>query len=382
MPDMADTLHSEDRFRRVFLVMLVLSISAAFLWMVQSFLLTILLAAIFSGLLHPAYRWLLGRLGGRAPLAAALTVLFGLLVIGVPLLTVLGLVTNEAINISEAVTPRVKELVSQPSELQHLLERLPFYDRIAPYRAEIIQRAGELVGNLGRFLVTSLSNTTRGTVSFLFDFFIMLYAMFFLLMDGPELLRTMLRFLPLRDEEKEQMLDKFVSVTRATLRGTLVIGAIQGLLSGIAFWMVGINGALFWGTVMIVLSVLPVVGGALVWVPAAIFLAVTGNWMKAIGLTLFCALIVGSIDNVLRPRLVGRDTKMHDLMILFSTLGGIIAFGPIGFIVGPILAALFLTSWEIFAVAFRDVLPGSSPIVLPDGTPHVADTEGPVVETP
>lgn len=367
---MNEVLRSEDRFRRVFLLVLVIVITAAFVWMIRSFLLTILLAAIFSALLHPVYQGLLRVVRGSRPTAAGLTVLFGLLVIVAPLITVLGLVTNEALKVSEEVAPRVRELVTQPSSFEHLIERVPFYDRIEPYRTQIFERLGQLVGSLGRFLVQSLSNTTRGTVALLFDFFIMLYTMFFLLMDGPALLQRGIRFLPLREHEKEQMLDRFVSVTRATLRGTLVIGAIQGTLSGLAFWAVGIQGALFWGTVMVVLSVLPVVGGALVWVPAVIFLAVTGAWGRALGLAAFCALVVGSIDNVLRPRLVGRDTKMHDLLILFSTLGGIIAFGPVGFIVGPILAALFITSWDIFGVAYRDVLPGPGPVLLADGAPH------------
>ena len=169
----------------------------------------------------------------------------------------------------------------------------------------------------------------------------------------------MTSYLPLRETEKELVLDKFVSVTRATLRGTLVIGIIQGTLGGLSFWAAGIDGALFWGTMMVVLSVLPVVGGALVWVPAVIVLAIQGQWQSALGLTLFNALIVGSVDNVLRPRLVGRDTEMHDLMILFSTLGGIAAFGPMGFIIGPILAAVFVTSWEIFGDGVRRRHPAS-----------------------
>jgi predicted PurR-regulated permease PerM len=135
-----------------------------------------------------------------------------------------------------------------------------------------------------------------------------------------------------------------------------VIGVIQGTLSGLAFWVAGIPQALFWTVVMVVLSILPVIGGALVWVPACIILLASGQVLKGLLLAAFCGLIVGSVDNVLRPRLVGRDTKMHDLMILFSTLGGILAFGPIGFIIGPILAGLFVTSWELFGVAYRDVL--------------------------
>jgi predicted PurR-regulated permease PerM len=357
----------DDRFRKGFLILLVVAITAAFLAMIEGFLMTILVAAIVTGLLYPIYTSLLTRVGGRRPLASAATMLIGLVLIGGPLLIVVGLVTSEALRVSDNVAPRVKELINEPTALAHLMERIPFYDRLEPYRAQILQKAGELVGSLGSFLVSSLSDTTKGTVNFIFQFFMFLYTMFFLLMDGPQMLRTLLKHLPLEDHEQERMLEKFVSVSRATLRGTLVIGIIQGGLGGLAFWAVGIDGAMFWGTIMVVLSVLPVVGGALVWVPAAIVLALTGHLIQAIGLTLFCSVVVGSIDNLLRPWLVGRDTQMLDLMILFSTLGGIAFFGPIGFIVGPILAALFVTSWDIFADAFRDSLPGTSTLVLSDG---------------
>jgi predicted PurR-regulated permease PerM len=162
------------------------------------------------------------------------------------------------------------------------------------------------------------------------------------------------------------MLEKFVSVTRATLKGTVLIGLVQGVLGGLAFWVVGIDGAIFWGTVMTVLSIIPGVGGALVWVPAAIILAATGAFWKALGLALFCSLVVGSVDNVLRPILVGRDTRMHELLIFFSTLGGLLAFGVMGFILGPILTALFLTAWEMFGVAFRAELQQAPPVVVTD----------------
>jgi len=151
-----------------------------------------------------------------------------------------------------------------------------------------------------------------------------------------------------------------VSVTRATLKGTILIGVAQGLLGGLAFWAVGLYGAIFWGTVMTVLSIIPGVGGALVWVPAAIILMTTGEVWRGIALALFCALIVGSVDNVLRPRLLGQDTKMHELFIFFSTLGGLMFFGAMGFILGPILAALFVTAWEM----------------VRDGVPHRARRTG------
>jgi len=193
-------------------------------------------------------------------------------------------------------------------------------------------------------------------VVFFFQLFIFLYAMFFFLIDGEALLRKIMYYMPLSKMDESRMMDKFVSVTRATIKGTLVIGVIQGTAAGIGFWVCGISGAVFWGSMMVVLSVIPGIGTALVWVPAAVYLAAVGKWTAAIGLAVYCGLIVGSVDNILRPRLVGKDTKMHELMILLGTLGGIYLFGIAGFIVGPIIAALFVTVWEIYGKAFNYAL--------------------------
>jgi len=152
------------------------------------------------------------------------------------------------------------------------------------------------------------------------------------------------------------MVDKFTSVARATIKGTLLIGIAQGALAGLAFWIVDISGPIFWGTVMTVLSIIPGIGTGLVWAPAAIILVIGGKVWQGIFLFAFCLLVVGTVDNLLRPRLVGRDTQMHDLLIFFGTLGGILLFGVLGFILGPILAALFVTVWDIYGHAFRDVL--------------------------
>ena len=363
---MPDALQNGDRFRRAFVILLVVGITAAFLWMIWPFLMTIVLAGILAGLFQPLFRKLLGWTGGRGWLAAAATVFIALALIVVPLAIVLTLVASEALRLSDAIAPKIQAFVSHPQDIPSLLERLPFYEHIAPYRGQIATRAAEILSNVGRFVVSSISATTAGTAAAVLQFFILLYTLFFLLLDGPAMLRRMTSYLPLREAEKAVVLDKFVSVARATLRGTVVIAIVQGTLGGLSFWAVGIDGALFWGTMMVVLSVLPVVGGALVWVPAVVVLAGLGHWKAALGLLAFNALIVGSVDNLLRPRLVGRDTEMHDLMILFSTLGGIAAFGPMGFLIGPILAAVFIASWEIFGSAFGDVLPAAQPILITD----------------
>ena len=360
----------ENRFRRAFLLVFVLGISVLFLGMIRNFLMVILLAAIFAGLGFPLYRRLDARFGGRRSLAALGTLLVGTFVVVAPLALVAYMVTLEAIRLTENVRPWITRVSSQPTALAPLLERLPFAEHLAPYREQLLQKAGEWASGVGGAIVSVLSSTTLGTVQAVFNFFILAYTVFFFLIDGPDILRSLRRFLPLREAERDLLLDKFVSVARATLKGTLVIGAIQGAMAGAAFWVAGIDHAMFWGAIMVVLSVVPMLGGAVVWVPACLVLGLMGYWIKALVLAAFCGLVVGSVDNLLRPRLVGRDTEMHDLMILFSTLGGIIMFGAIGFIIGPIIAALFQSAWELFGLAFAEELPSSHPpVTLTDDQP-------------
>jgi predicted PurR-regulated permease PerM len=353
---------NETRFRHAFLLLLVLAISVAFVAMIRVFLLTILLAALFTGLSYPVYRWLLERCRGREALAAIGTLVLLLVLVMAPLLGVLGASANEALRMSETVRPRLQALVDEPGEIDRRLRALPGYEHVAPYRAQILTTAGDLVGSTSAFLFGALSAVTRATVVFVFHVFVLLYTMFYFLTGGPALLRAVLAYLPLTEADKQRMLEKFVSVTRATLKGTILIGVIQGTLGGLAFLAVGLDGAIFWGTVMTVLSIIPGVGAAIVWVPATIVLLSAGDVGRAVALALFCALVVGTVDNLLRPRLVGRDIQMHELLIFFSTLGGLLLFGIMGFIVGPILAALFVTAWEMFGTAFRSSIaePGSA----------------------
>jgi predicted PurR-regulated permease PerM len=230
-------------------------------------------------------------------------------------------------------------------------------DALAPYKDQIETKVGELAGRVGQFVVARLAAATRGTVLFFFMLFVMLYAMFFFLKDGRSLLRRILYYMPLSSEDEARMVGKFVSVTRATVKGTLLIGVVQGGLAGIAFAIAGIPGAAFWGTIMAVLSIIPGVGTALVWVPAVVYLLAIGHVGAGIGLGLWCGAVVGTVDNLMRPWLVGRDTEMPDLLILLGTLGGIVLFGAVGVIIGPIVAALFVTVWEIYGTVFKDVLP-------------------------
>ncbi len=344
-----------ERFSRTFFVLFLSVISLLFVLMIRGFLITILMAALFAGLSTPLYERLVRTFRGRKTAASLATIFLLLALVIVPLLLLLGVVAGEALSISEKVGPWISAQMAKPDLL---LERIPWAERFEPYRALIMSKGAELVGTIGTFLFESITATTRGTVIFFFKFFLFLYTMFFFLIDGRSLLRKILWYLPLAEEDEARMVKKFVSVTRATLKGTLVIGIIQGALAGLAFWITGIQGALFWGTLMALLSIIPGIGTALVWLPAAVIFLARGSVWAGAFLVAFCGLVVGSVDNLLRPRLVGRDTQMHDLLILFGTLGGLLLFGVLGFIIGPILAALFVTVWEIYGHVFRDFLPG------------------------
>ena len=348
---------NRDSVNKSVLLLLAIFISAISLSMIRSFLMAIFLAGIFSALARPLYKRFEGWYGGRRALASLSTLLLIVTVVIVPLGVLMGIVTGQAIKVGQTVTPWVQEQIAQPGEFHQLLSSLPFYDKLEPYSATIWQKGGELIGTISHFLISNLSSATMGAVNLLFMAFAMLYTMFFFLMDGDKLLNKILYYLPLQNQDEQRMLDRFTSVTRATLKGTAAIGMLQGSLVGIAFWVVGIPSAVFWGAIMAVLSIIPGIGTALVWGPAVIILAAGGNHLKAGGLGIFCAVVVGSIDNLLRPILVGKDTQMHELMIFFGTLGGIFMFGIMGMIIGPIVAALFITIWEIYAVAFKDVLP-------------------------
>jgi predicted PurR-regulated permease PerM len=201
----------------------------------------------------------------------------------------------------------------------------------------------------------------------------MLYAMFFFLLDGPTLVSKVRSYLPLSESDKDRMEERFMSVTRATIKGTFAIGAIQGALGGMGLAAAGIQGAIFWGAIMAVLSVIPGIGAAIIWLPAVIYLLVKGNIFAGLALLAWSAGVVGTVDNVLRPRLVGKDAKMPDLLILLSTLGGIVMFGAVGFILGPIVAALFITIWDIYGAAFQDVLQPTPMTEGPGG-----DSESPI----
>ena len=346
--------------RTAFVLLLVAAVTALFVAVAWPFLKPLLLGALLAGLFHPLYRWITRLLGGRQSLGAAVTLVV-LLVLGLgPISAFFGIVVQQGLTVSDQAIPWLNRhlgAANMSNVHEWLVHRFPALADYMPSQEQLLQQVGTAAKTAGSFLVSFASRMTAMTAVFLLNLFVMLYAMFFFFKDGHKILERILYYLPLSDEDETLMLARFTSITRATVKGTLVIGIIQGALSGVAFWVAGIDGAALWGTVMTILSIIPGIGAPLVWVPAVILLFVNGQYLTATLLLVWCGAVVGTIDNFLRPVLVGRDAKMPDLLILIGTLGGLFLFGPIGFIVGPIICGLFLTVWDIYGATFKEVLP-------------------------
>ena len=351
------TARIEAQLQQGFLLTVVVAVTLLFLYMIRGFLVTVILAGVFASMGHPVFETLTRWLRGRRRTASIATVLGLLLIIVLPLGSFLALVVAQAVEVGEVAGPWVLEQSSRWPELAVLLQNVPLIGELAPERAEVVGWISEAVSRVGSVLVDSVGAATSGTLNGVLQLFVMLYAMYFFLLEGSSILRRLLYYTPLEESDEREVVAQFESVTRATIKGSLAVGLIQGALGGLAFFVLGVPGAAFWSTVMAVLSIIPLLGSGLVWGPAAVILMVTGRLGAGLALAIWGVAVVSTIDNFVRPRLVGRDTKMHDLLVLLSTFGGLAMFGVVGFIVGPIIAAVFLTVWRLYGVAFRDFLP-------------------------
>ena len=350
---------NSNRLQQGFILLVLAIVAAGFIGMIRSFLIALVLAAIFSGLLYPLYRRILAAMNNRAIPASATMIIACVIAVGLPLAGLIGMIASEAIQISEQFRPVLKGALAGETTLSGLLpDWLPYADRLEPYHESILTKVAEAASAMGRWLVSNLSVVTQGTLDFFLSLFVMVYAMFYFFMHGPQLLKSLQSLIPLSSKDRDLVLNRGLSVTQASLKGILVIGATQGLLLGIAFWAAGITGPAFWGSIVFLLSAIPGLGAPLVWIPAAIYLIAIGSMGWGIAMIVWGIVVVGLIDNLLRPMLVGRDTRLPDIVVLVSILGGIASFGPIGIILGPVIAAMFDTVLEIYRRIFQNQLPG------------------------
>jgi len=334
---------------KTFLLLLVL-VSLAFGWILLPFYGAILWAVILATVFVPVQRWLRGALPTRPNLVALLTLLIIVGIVLIPLAFTAASIVGEA-------TTLYDRLQSGDLKLGRFLQR--FLDALPGWASNLLARLGVSdVGDIqqrviallkegSQFFATQAVLVGQGTANLLISLFIMLYLLFFLLRDGGTLAQKLLKAVPLAGEQKSALFEKFAVVVRAMVKGTILVAITQGFLGGLIFWVLGIHAPVLWGVVMALLSLLPAVGAGLVWFPVALYLLATGAVWKGIVLMAFGAGVIGLVDNVMRPYLVGKDTALPDYVVLISTLGGIVTFGLNGFVVGPLIAAMFLAVWDI-----------------------------------
>jgi len=337
------------KMQNAFFIGLLILVTIGFLWLLAGFFQPIFWAAIVGIMFLPVQHYLEQKLGGRASISALLTVILIFFTVLLPALLVASAVINETAMIYGMIQRGEIDPGAMLLWVQDLSPRVTEWaESIGIDVDEWPEKLSAAAVKGSQFIGQLALAAGQNVATFLVMFFLMLYLLFFVLRDGDRMLEAIIRALPLGDERERALFAKFAEVSRATIKGTLLIGLVQGFLGGIMFSILGITGAVFWGGVMVLLSVLPLVGASIVWIPAAIFLVINGAWVKALVLAVFGVLVIGLIDNLLRPLLVGRDTKMPDYIILLSTLGGLSLFGISGFVIGPIIAALFLAVWVMF----------------------------------
>ncbi|WP_027831101.1 AI-2E family transporter [Marinobacter sp. HL-58] len=340
---------------RTFLAMLV-GVSLAFVLLMKPFFGPIFWAVAIALIFHPVRERLAKRVGDRPNLIALLTLMICMVIVVIPVLALVTSLVAEGLSVYQKIQAgelRPGEYIDRVNQSFPAIEA--FFAQFGMDFAEVRDRIVNAFVGGSQFLAKQALGFGQNTFQFFLGLALMVYLAFFLLRDGNKLVDLLIRALPLGDERERLLFAKFAEVTRATVKGNLLIAIIQGALGGLIFWILDIQGALLWGVVMAIASLLPAVGAALVWVPAALYLAATGEIVSAIVLTVFGVVVIGLSDNLLRPIFVGRDTKLPDYIVLLSTLGGIAMFGINGFVMGPLVAALFMAFWGIFIREFGEV---------------------------
>lgn len=330
---------------------MIVAISLAFAWILWPFYGAVLWGTIIAVLFAPLYRRFLRRLGGRRNLAALATVVIIIAIVILPMALVGASLIQEALRFYEKVQSGEVDFVRSFRQIHDILPAWAtgLLDRLGLASLGALQEklsAGLLAGS--QYIATQALNLGQSTFDFVVNLFVMLYLLFFLLRDEIALSRRIRAAIPLRDEHKQDFLSKFTIVIRATVKGDMLVALLQGTLGGLIFWFLGIGAPLLWGVVMAFFSLLPAIGAGLIWLPVAIYLLASGAVWQGIVLIAFGSLVIGLVDNFLRPILVGKDTKMPDYVVLISTLGGIATFGLNGFVVGPVIAAMFIAAWDLF----------------------------------
>ena len=330
--------------------------SLALVWILMPFYGAILWGLIIALIFEPFHRRVLPMVGQRANWAAFLTLLLVLVVVIVPFALIATTLTRQAAGLfqrlqSGAIQPGVyfqSVFDALPSGLADLLQHLGL-DSLASLQA----RLNLALADGSQWIAGQALSAGQITFRLTIQLCITLYLAFFLIRDGAQLAQAARRLVPLAPQHTQVLFEKFHTVILATIKGNLLVAAVQGALGGLAFWYLDVTGVVFWAVVMAFLSLVPAVGASLVWLPFAIYFFISGAIWQGAGLVAYGMLVIGLVDNLLRPMLVGKSTRLPDYMVMITTLGGMAVMGVNGFVMGPMIAAMFMAVWHIYGVTLH-----------------------------
>lgn len=339
--------------QKVFLSLLAV-VTIGFVWILTPYSGAVFWGVVLAILFIPLYRRLLRATGQKANLAALLTLGSIVVMVIIPVALISASLVQQAVGLYNMISTGhidfgtyFRQIIGVlPDWLTGLLERFDLTNL-----ATIQEKLSSVAAQASQVAAKYTLNFASNTLDFLVSLTIMLYLLFFLLRDGHSLAGRIRTAVPLSRKYKQRLFTHFTTVIRATVKGNVLVAMAQGALGGLIFWILHVQAPLLWAVVMAFLSLLPAVGAAIVWAPVAVYFLVTGAIWQGVVLILFCVFVIGLVDNFLRPILVGKDTKMPDYVVLLSTVGGMALFGLNGFVIGPVIAALFIAAWDLFSTA-------------------------------
>jgi predicted PurR-regulated permease PerM len=333
------------KFSNILFVILLGGVTLLSILLLKPFFFPLFWAAILASLFSLFYQKIEGKFH-RPNLSATVTILVILILIILPAMLVASLLLAESVQLYDALNATESTLQAKIAKITNEIKGHPYFRAVLSVdEAFWTTKFAEIAKSIANYILTTLQTMTQNTLILLVQFAVMAYTLFFFIRDGERLLKTAIDYLPLGQEREKILYERFTSTARATLKTILIIGGLQGLLGAGLFFFLGIDGALTWGVIMTVMSIVPGVGSTIVWAPAALIMLFTGHYWEGATILAFGALVISMVDNLLRPVLLGKDIQMHPLLIFLSTLGGIMLFGISGFVLGPMIIAFFLTIW-------------------------------------
>jgi predicted PurR-regulated permease PerM len=331
------------------------AVTLLFLYLLKPFFFPLFWAVVIAGLFKPFYKRLNDRWKRPGLSMTAVYLVFALIIL-LPVGVVGSLVFTESVQIYQQLSPgaTTQNIDRSFDQVIRVAARTPFAKALKINESFLHQKIMEAARAIANYIFVRLTALTQNTLSLLVQFSIMLYALFFFIRDGDKLLGMGMRVLPLGMGREKLLYERFLATARSTIKVTLIIGGIQGALGGAAFLIADIEGAMIWGLLMVLMAVIPVVGCSIIWAPAGVLMLIRGHVWEGALILMVGVFVISTVDNLLRPVLIGKDVPIHPLLIFLSTLGGIYLFGFSGFVIGPIIAALLLAVWEMYDEYYRE----------------------------